>query len=72
MCCSFKPPSFYTAVIPGAIKSISAVEGKGWLFHVVLAVERTGEDFCVFFFFLSREALYTQKHLLGYMGKSPF
>ena len=47
--CSFMPLSRYIAVIPGAIESISAVEGKGWLFHSVLVIEWTGVALCASF-----------------------
>jgi len=38
------PLSLYVAVIPGAIETISAAEGKD--FHRVLVIERTGVNFC--------------------------
>ena len=40
---------FIWFVIPGVIESVSAVEGKGCLFHGVLVVEWTDVAFCLSF-----------------------
>ena len=58
------------AVIPGAIESISAVVGKGWVFHGVLVAEWTDVAFC--FSFVACKSVHIKNILWVNMLENPY